>query len=105
MEKDMNFKLTVRFYTEDKVFGPGIAQLLHRVVDHHSLRAAAISMNMAYSKAWTVLRNAERVLGFKLLHSSTALCSQRRAGSCWRSMTSSAPVCAITARSNLRTCF
>ena len=71
MEKDMNFKLTVCFYTEDKVFGPGIAQLLHRVMDHHSLRAAAISMNMAYSKAWTVLRNAERALGFKLLHSST----------------------------------
>ena len=70
MEKDMNFKLTVRFYTEDKVFGPGIAQLLHRVVDHHSLRAAAISMNMAYSKAWTVLRTAENALGYKLLYSS-----------------------------------
>lgn len=68
----MNFKLTLRFFAEDeKVFGPGIAQLLHRVQELHSLRAAASSMNMAYSKAWTVLRTAEKQLGFKLLHSST----------------------------------
>ena len=26
---------------------------------------------MAYSKAWTILREAERGLGFKLLHSTT----------------------------------
>lgn len=64
--------MTVRFYAgDDKVFGPGIAQLLHRVLEYHSLRAAALSMNMAYSKAWTVLRTAEEQLGFKLLHSST----------------------------------
>ena len=68
----MNLKMTLRFYVEDnKVFGPGVAQLLHRVQELHSLRAAALSMNMAYSKAWTVLRSAEKELGFKLLHSST----------------------------------
>ena len=55
---------------ENKVFGPGIAQLLHRVRELHSLRAAASSMNMAYSKAWTVLRTAENALGYKLLYSS-----------------------------------
>ena len=37
----------------------------------HSLRAAAMSMNMAYSKAWTVLRTAQEGLGVKLLRSST----------------------------------
>ena len=64
--------MSVRFYAADhKVFGPGIAQLLHRVQKYHSLRAAALSMDMAYSKAWTVLRTAEEQLGFKLLHSST----------------------------------
>ena len=68
----MIFKMTVRLYAEDnKIFGPGIAQLLHRVREFHSLRAAALSMNMAYSKAWTVLRAAEEHLGFKLLHTST----------------------------------
>lgn len=68
----MIFKLTVRLYASDiKVFGPGVGQLLHRVQEYHSLRGAAQSMNMAYSKAWTVLRSAEEQLGFKLLHSST----------------------------------
>lgn len=72
MKDNMIFKMTVRFYAADnKVFGPGIAELLHRVRAYHSLRAAAQSMNMAYSKAWTVLRTAEEQLGFKLLRSST----------------------------------
>ena len=30
-----------------------------------------MDMNMAYSKAWTILREAERGLGVKLLHSTT----------------------------------
>ena len=72
MKDSMIFKMSVRIYQdENKVFGPGIAQLLHRVRELRSLRAAASSMNMAYSKAWTVLRTAEEQLGFKLLHSST----------------------------------
>ena len=37
----------------------------------HSLRAAAMSLSMAYSKAWTVIRNAENGLGFHLLLSNT----------------------------------
>ena len=69
---NLHLKMILRFYVEDnKVFGPGVAQLLHRVQELHSLRSAALSMNMAYSKAWTVLRSAEKALGFKLLHSST----------------------------------
>lgn len=63
--------LTVRLFTDRKCFGPGVATLLHRVEVHHSLRAAAASMEMAYSKAWTILHNAEDCLGFKLLHVST----------------------------------
>ena len=49
----------------------GIATLLQRVREHHSLRAGAASMEMAYSKAWTVLRTAQEGLGVKLLRSST----------------------------------
>ena len=63
--------VTVRLYTDRKCFGPGIAALLRRVERHRSLRAAAMDMDMAYSKAWTILREAERGLGFKLLHSTT----------------------------------
>ena len=63
--------LTVRLFTDRKCFGPGVATLLHRVETHRSLRAAAASMEMAYSKAWTITKNAEDCLGFKLLVSST----------------------------------
>ena len=45
--------------------------LLHRVERLHSLRAAAMDMDMAYSKAWTILREAEQGLGVKLVHSTT----------------------------------
>ena len=64
-------KLTIRLFTDQKCFGPGVATLMHRVEEHHSLRAAAMSMDMAYSKAWAVMKNAERGFGFKLLHSTT----------------------------------
>lgn len=61
---------TVRTYLVDddgsRVFGPGPAELLRRIREHGSLRAASISMNMAYTKALTLVRNAERGLGAPL---------------------------------------
>lgn len=45
--------------------------MLERVEEHHSLRAAAQSMDMAYSKAWTMVRRCENALGFKLLDYTT----------------------------------
>lgn len=71
MRNDLHTELTVRIFTDRKCFGPGVAELLRRVRELHSLRAAAMSMNMAYSKAWTVLRSAQEGLGVKLLRSST----------------------------------
>lgn len=71
MEQNFRPVLSVRIFGAEKCFGPGIAELLHRVQTHHSLRAAAISMGMAYSKAWTVIKNAENALGFSLLCSTT----------------------------------
>ena len=59
MRNDLHANLTVRIFTDRKCFGPGVAELLRRVRELHSLRAAAMSMNMAYSKAWTVLRTAQ----------------------------------------------
>lgn len=71
MKNDLHVNLTIRVFTDRKCFGPGIAMLLHQVDALHSLRAAALSMEMAYSKAWKVVRNAEEALGFPLLHSTT----------------------------------
>ena len=72
MSKELHLKLTVRLYSDDKqrCFGPGIATLLERVREHRSLRAAALSMEMAYSKAWRIIRTAEDVFGCKLLDST-----------------------------------
>lgn len=71
MEQELHAVVSARLFTDRKCFGPGIAQLLRRVDELHSLRAAAQSMEMAYSKAWTITKNAEAGLGVKLLVSST----------------------------------
>ena len=39
--------LTIRLFAEEKCFGPGIAELLRRVRELKSLRAAAASMPRA----------------------------------------------------------
>lgn len=67
----MIYNLSCRLFTDAKCFGPGVAQLLHAVQQLHSLRAAALSMDMAYSKAWTIIKNSEKALGFSLLDSTT----------------------------------
>ena len=49
-----------------KFFGEGPARLLHAVEEQGSLRAAAASMGMAYTKALKILKNAEKALGVPL---------------------------------------
>lgn len=49
-----------------RVFGPGPVDLLERVGELGSLRAAAIEMGMAYTKATRLVREAERAFGFRL---------------------------------------
>ena len=50
----------------EKFFGEGPARLLHAIEEHGSLRTAASSMNMAYTKALKIINNAEAALGFAL---------------------------------------
>ena len=71
MEQILHPVLAIRVFREEKCFGPGIAALLKNVQEHHSLRAAAMAMGMAYSKAWTIIKTSEENLGFKLLASTT----------------------------------
>lgn len=54
----------------DKFFGEGPARLLRGVEKTGSLRAAALSMNMAYTKALKLIRNAERALRYPLIQST-----------------------------------
>lgn len=54
-----------------KFFGEGPARLLHAVEEKGSLRAAAISMNMAYTKAFKLMKQAESVLEYPLITRTT----------------------------------
>ncbi len=63
--------MTLRLYRDEKVFGPGVAELLETVRDTRSLRSAAMRMDMAYSKAWKVVKAAEKGLGYTLLDTAT----------------------------------
>ena len=49
-----------------KFFGEGPCRLLKAVEETGSLRSAAASMGMAYTKALKLLKNAEEALGFPL---------------------------------------
>ena len=55
----------------DKFFGEGPARLLHGIEEKGSLRAAAMSMEMAYSKALNIIKHAEHTLGFPLVIRTT----------------------------------
>ena len=51
----------------EKFFGEGPARLMHEIERTGSLRAASISMEMAYTKALKLIKNAEASLGFPLI--------------------------------------
>lgn len=55
----------------EKFFGEGPARLLRGIEETGSLRAAAMSMGMAYTKALKLICNAEKSLGFLLIHRAT----------------------------------
>lgn len=50
----------------EKFFGEGPCRLLHGVEETGSLRGAAQSMGMAYTKALKLVKRAEKALGFAL---------------------------------------
>lgn len=71
-QHDLRLAVTLRLLDGEgrRRFGPGVAALLEEVGEKRSLRAAAGSMGMAYSKAWRIVRGAEEALGYKLLRST-----------------------------------
>ena len=54
------------------VMGPGIISLCKGIEEKGSLNAAAKGMQMAYSKAWRIMRDTEAALGLKLLERNGA---------------------------------
>ena len=64
-------KITFLDENGNKFFGEGPARLLHAIEEHGSLRTAASSMDMAYTKALKILKTAESTLGFPLTTRTT----------------------------------
>ena len=64
-------RITITDDGGNKFFGEGPCRLLRNVEKTGSLRAAAMEMEMAYSKAWRIIRRAEDAFGCKLLRSAT----------------------------------
>ena len=69
-EGDLFMKSDLRVYqchNENlRFFGEGPCRLLHLIEETGSLRAAALSMGMAYTKALHLMKRAEKNLGFSL---------------------------------------
>lgn len=70
-EGRIHYSLNLKLYRQEKFFGPGLALLLELVETTNSLRMATAQMNMAYSKAWKMIRVAEENLGYPLLETKT----------------------------------
>lgn len=71
MKEKLRYGVSIRLYGENKAFGPGIACLLRRIEETGSLQGAAASMNMAYSKAWKILKETEGEWGIALTNRET----------------------------------
>ena len=65
----VKLRFTVSFETDDglRFFGEGPYRLLRAIEAQGSLRAAAQSMGMAYTKAFHMIQTAERETGFQLI--------------------------------------
>lgn len=66
MEK-LHCSLKIRLAKEELFFGPGVLTLLRMTEKCESLNAAAKSMNLSYSKAYRMVVDTEKAMGFKLL--------------------------------------
>lgn len=71
LDVELTYRMSIRLFADGvKCFGPGLFELLSRVGESHSLSQSARDMNMAYSKAWRIVNDAESALKLKLLDTS-----------------------------------
>ena len=70
MEKNIIPKCKLWFSTknDEGVFGDGKYQLLKAIQKTGSLKAASLSLDISYRKAWGDLKKSEKCLGIKLIN-------------------------------------
>ncbi len=86
MSNNMHAKVWLNIYNDYKPeargFGRGIVMLLDNIEETGSIKKAAKTMGMAYSKAWKVLTAVESEFGIRLLeregHRGSSLSPQAR---------------------------
>lgn len=59
--------ITAEDSEREQSFGKGVITLLRDVVETGSLNKAAKKQHMAYSKAWRIIKNVEKSIGFDLM--------------------------------------
>lgn len=67
MKQPLNYSLSLKLRREKIFFGPGVLHLLEGIVATESINGAARQMSMSYNKAWRILNQAEKEMGFKLV--------------------------------------
>mgnify|MGYP001156489889 CR=1 FL=1 len=67
---EMEYKFRI-IKDEKKVFGEGPCILLEEIDKLGSLSKACEQLNMSYSKGWSIINNAEKILGYELLETQT----------------------------------
>lgn len=89
-QNQLHYGISLKLYFENKAFGPGMSVLLRGVESTGSLQGAAQAMNMAYSKAWKMLKESEKAWGFMLTERETGgrdgggSTLRLRPSGCWR---------------------
>ena len=69
MNTEMSFALKLMLQENNKIFfGPGVASLLKAIEETGSVKDAAESMSLSYTKAWTMIRNATKAIGENLVY-------------------------------------
>ena len=66
LQQKLYCKMTLRLWKEEKAFCPGLLCLLQWIEQYGSMQKAASQMGLAYSKAWKMIKTAEKELGFAL---------------------------------------
>ncbi|MHC1749408.1 MAG: winged helix-turn-helix domain-containing protein [Cellulosilyticaceae bacterium] len=63
----LEYVFSLKLKKQEIFFGPGVAQTLELIEATGSLHKAAESMKMAYSKAWKIIKLAEKNLEYPLI--------------------------------------
>ena len=65
-----HLSIRIDFEPSGSALGPGMAQLLDRIVTHGSIRAAAASMGMSYRKAWLLIHEVQETFNGAIVTSA-----------------------------------